>query len=81
MRREGAPFTTIYFAHVPPALGKANRGQRCLIPGFTLEWTDLRLLLRPVVQWGWIELIEGWRSWWRLSEEKTPVGAAANTPA
>jgi flavin-dependent dehydrogenase len=61
------------------ALGKANRGQRCLIPGFTLKWTDLRLLVRPVVIWGWIELTEGWRSWWRAPEEKTPIGAAANT--
>jgi hypothetical protein len=63
------------------ALGKANRGQRCLIPGFTLKWTDLRLLVRPVVKWGWIELTEGWRSWRRPPEEKTPIGAPANTPA
>jgi hypothetical protein len=61
------------------ALGKANRGQRCLIPGFTLKWTDLRLLLRPVAQWVWIELTEGWRSWRQPPKEKTLVGAAANT--
>jgi hypothetical protein len=46
-----------------------------------LKWTDLRLLVRPVVKWGWIELTEGWRSWRRPPEEKTPIGAAANTPA
>jgi hypothetical protein len=61
------------------ALRKANRGQRCLIPGFTLKWTDLRLLLRPIAQWVWIELTEGWRSWWQPPKEKTLVGAAANT--
>ena len=57
-------------------LGRANRGQRCLIPGFTLKWTDLRLLIRPVVLWGWIELTEGWRSWWRSPGEKTPANAS-----
>jgi flavin-dependent dehydrogenase len=62
-------------------LGKANRGQRCLIPGFTLKWTDLRLLLRPVALWVWIELTEGWRTWWPPPEEKSAIGTAANTPA
>jgi hypothetical protein len=50
-----------------------------LIPGFTLKWTDLRLLLRPVANWVWIELTEGWRSWRQPPKEKTLIGAAANT--
>ncbi|MBV8101103.1 MAG: hypothetical protein JOZ31_18320 [Verrucomicrobia bacterium] len=62
-------------------LGRANRGQRCLIPGFTLKWTDLRLLVRPVAQWAWIEMTEGWRSWRQPPREKTSINAAANTPA
>lgn len=45
------------------ALGKTNRGNRCLIPSFTLSRGDLRRLLRPLAQWAWIELTEGWRSW------------------
>lgn len=60
------------------ALGKTNRGNRCLIPGFTLNRSDLRRLFRPLRQWIWLELTEGWRSWGQRPEEK-PVPTA--TPA
>jgi flavin-dependent dehydrogenase len=59
------------------ALGKANRGQRCLISGFTLNCGDIRLLLRPLSEWGWIEFNEGWRSWWRPREDSVPIGTVA----
>jgi flavin-dependent dehydrogenase len=57
-------------------LGKANRGQRCLIPGFTLSWRDLRLLVRPIMEWMWLELTEGWRSWRQPPQEKGLINSA-----
>ena len=59
------------------ALGKANRGQRCLIKGFTLSRSDIRLLFKPLFKWGWLELKEGWRSWWQPRENKVPVRIVA----
>jgi hypothetical protein len=58
------------------ALGKANRGRRCLIKGFTLSRSDIRLLVAPLFKWGWLELKEGWRSWWQPREDKAPVRIA-----
>jgi flavin-dependent dehydrogenase len=45
------------------ALGKTNRGRRCLIPGFTLKSTDVGQLVTGIAQWIWLELTEGWHSW------------------
>jgi hypothetical protein len=59
------------------ALGKSNRGRRCLIKGFTLSRGDIRLLFKPLFKWGWLELKEGWRSWWQPRENKVPVKIAA----
>ena len=60
------------------ALGKANRGQRCLIPGFTLSRGDITRLFRPLAKWAWIELTEGWRSWGQHRQE---AAAASSAPA
>jgi hypothetical protein len=59
------------------ALGKTNRGQRCLIPGFTLSRGDMKRLFKPLAQWAWLELTEGWRSWGQRPQE----GAATAAPA
>ena len=59
------------------ALGEANRGQRCLIKGFALSRGDIRLLFNPLFKWGWLELKEGWRSWWQPRENKVPVRIVA----
>ena len=44
-------------------LGKTNRGNRCLIPGFTLNRGDMKTLVKPLLKWVWLELTEGWHSW------------------
>ena len=63
-------------------LGKTNRGKRCLIPGFTLSRGDARRLFRPLLQWAWLELTEGWRSWWqRPPEEATTPSVSAQRVA
>jgi flavin-dependent dehydrogenase len=52
------------------ALGKTNRGRRCLIPSFTLSRGDSRRLFGALAKWAWIELTEGWRSWGRRPQER-----------
>lgn len=44
-------------------LGRANKGRRCLIPGFTLNAGNARQLLRCFAEWGMLEMKEGWRTW------------------
>jgi flavin-dependent dehydrogenase len=44
-------------------LGRTNRAHRCLANGFTLSRSDVRLIFKMLLQWGWLELTEGWRSW------------------
>src|ERR1700730_16822622 len=44
-------------------LGRSNRSRRRLIRGFTLESTDVSLLVKALAKWLWLELSEGWRSW------------------
>lgn len=47
------------------SLGKTNRGRRCLIPGFTLKGSDIQGVLGALATWFWLELTEGWRTWWQ----------------
>ena len=72
------------------ALGKMNSRHRCLIPGFTLNRSDSKALLKPLMKWIWLEITEGWHSWGegnesesRLPESAPPVepviGSAAST--
>ncbi|MEI9897399.1 MAG: NAD(P)/FAD-dependent oxidoreductase [Chthoniobacter sp.] len=58
------------------ALGKTNRGRRCLIPGFTLKGGDFLGLFGALTSWLLLELSEGWRTW-----GQRPPAAAAATPA
>lgn len=55
------------------ALGRTNRGRRCLIPGFTLNRKDMKQLVKPLLQWAWLELTEGWRSWGQREQDVEPV--------
>jgi flavin-dependent dehydrogenase len=49
-------------------LGRTNRGRRSLIPGFTLKSTDIGQLRQAILGWAWLELTEGWHSWFDAKE-------------
>jgi flavin-dependent dehydrogenase len=58
-------------------LGRTNRAKRCLANGFTLSRSDIRLIFKTILQWGWLELKEGWRSWAQPREDEVPVSTIA----
>jgi flavin-dependent dehydrogenase len=53
-------------------IGKTNRGRRCLIPGFTLKPTDIGLLVTAIAKWIWLELTEGWQTWFKREASVQP---------
>lgn len=65
------------------ALGRTNCGRRCLLPGFTLSRGDVVRLLGAFADWGWLEVTEGWRTWWRRPKDaiaENPVRLTAPAP-
>ena len=44
-------------------LGRTNKNQRCLIPGFTLARSDTLRIFPMMAEWIWLELKEGWKTW------------------
>ncbi len=64
-------------------LGKTNRMQRCLTSGFTLARGDIGLLTKTLLQWGWLEITEGWKSWgqFKKSDDLREKAGAENVPA
>jgi len=63
------------------ALGRTNRGNRCLIPGFTLNRSDVTRLFGALRKWAWIELSEGWRSWWQRRQDEAAIQESAQKPS
>ena len=53
-------------------LGRTNKGNRCLIPGFTLERKDMFRLFGMLGEWAMLELREGFHTW-RRSEDEAPA--------
>jgi len=61
-------------------LGRTNKDQRCLIPGFTLERKDMFRLFGMLGEWAMLELREGWKSW-GCRDEEMPLAPARPEPA
>ncbi len=59
------------------ALGRANRGRRCLFNSFTFSPANLRTIALTALKWGRLELTEGWRSWFRAPRVATAQPAPA----
>jgi len=62
-------------------LGKANRLQRCLIPGYTFNRGNTWKIFPMLFEWARLELTEGWRSWFDATEAAAPEGQLEQKPA
>ncbi len=61
-------------------LGGTNKGNRCLIPGFTLERKDMLRLFGMLREWAMLELREGFWTWGRSEDETPPAGEPIPSP-
>lgn len=59
--------------------GRANSGRRFLFGGFTLSPWSARHLVGALVNWAWLEVTEGWRTW-RGNPQVKPGTLVASSP-
>jgi flavin-dependent dehydrogenase len=61
--------------------GSQNAHRRCLFPGFTFSVKTSMPLVKAIFGWAWLELAEGWRSWFvrraKLQAEMQPAAIPA----
>jgi hypothetical protein len=58
--------------------GKSNDCRRCLVPGFTFSPKSSWPVVKSLVGWFWIELTEGWRTWFVSDTKSQPAGQAVS---
>ena len=66
--------------------GRHNDRQRFLFGGYTFErdGANTKHIAKALCRWGWLEVTEGWRSWFAAQRAATPVPSApavVTTPA
>jgi len=49
--------------------GRMNDQQRYMFPGYTFELSSLRFILKALLAWAWLELTEGWRTWFSVPKK------------
>ncbi len=58
------------------AWGRCNANRRLLIGGFTFAPASSWPVVRTLASWGWLELTEGWRSWFERAPQRRGVELA-----
>jgi flavin-dependent dehydrogenase len=67
--------------------GRRNAGQRFMFPGYTFTGGSTLPIAKALLNWGWLELTEGWRSWFgpapavKVVEKALPVPAPSPSQA
>jgi hypothetical protein len=61
--------------------GRANDCRRMLVPGFTFSPKSAGPSLRAMVRWAWLEVTEGWRSWFAAGPKTEPSQQPASAAA
>ncbi len=62
-------------------LGKANDQHRFMFGGFTFAANSLRHIVKALGSWAWLEVTEGWRSWFLKDTDTTGSKSAKTVPA
>lgn len=63
--------------------GQSNDAQRFLFGGFTFERDggNTKPIAQALLRWGWMELTEGWRSWFAPRPASQPAPSESPAPA
>jgi flavin-dependent dehydrogenase len=61
-------------------LGRRN-GERFLFGGFNFDRSGMKYVLKATASWAWLELTEGWRTWFQTGPESAREPAPAAAPA
>lgn len=59
--------------------GRSNDCRRFLIPGYSFSPKTAGPILRAMTRWIWLEVCEGWRSWFARPKSPQPVQSSAAT--
>jgi flavin-dependent dehydrogenase len=59
--------------------GRANNSRRLLVPGFTFSPKTAGPIVRAITRWMWLEICEGWRTW--FAAQPKSVQPAQEAPA
>jgi hypothetical protein len=62
-------------------LGDRNDHRRFMFPGYTFARTNIGPLIKALSAWGWLELREGWRSWFQPSQRSATTTQSLATSA
>jgi flavin-dependent dehydrogenase len=60
--------------------GRRNAGQRFMFGGYTFGGSGVRPMLKALLGWVWLELTEGWRSWFTAKRSSTPAVRTVSKP-
>jgi hypothetical protein len=78
MRTYNRRFATIARARrARGALGRTNKGNRFMFTGYNFSPVNARHIVKAIIQWGWLEVTEGWRTWWQRKPEPVMEGVPA----
>jgi flavin-dependent dehydrogenase len=76
MRTYNRRFAAIARArHKRGAWGRANAGRRFMFGGYTFSGKSALPIVRALLGWGWLEVSEGWRSWFAARPADKPAVA------
>jgi hypothetical protein len=62
-------------------LGRLNRGHRFMFNGFTFQSSSALPLVKGLLKWSWLEISEGWRTWFQHSVPRSEVKPLARSNA
>ena len=63
--------------HARQALGRTNAHRRFLFGGYTLAKASSRHVLNGLLRWAWLEVTEGWRTWFKPAAVRQQIPVAA----
>jgi len=66
--------------HARGVLGKTNAYRRFLFGGYTLAKSSSRHVLTGLLRWGWLEVTEGWRTWFKARAAATKTATMPAVP-